>query len=657
MYIVRIVGLPKFFAERLVMKIILMVFIGVIVIGGVLGFRNMQVQQISDQEEILIDAKFDFSQIVVLTKNFVANNTELHDLITETYDHIIGELHQLGSQIAPEFREELEQIEGIVSNSFDISFNSSKDKNLKTEVDKQFNSLGEFNSAVDSIFRILSQWKTPWLNGSGGTTFHLKFYKVHEVVASVVGIQEDYSIAAGEKFSFNDRAKISFDGMVNLTVSYLLDYLTALNGTTDPEIQSILNDFASLKAYLEDLSGDFSPLSNDVASWLGVDPTTDVEGLNAIPILNQIISKIDEDFSILVSKNASIYEPALILDSNTNPISASLLLLLYQQLINVHGATMIDAIAFIYPVLVNLDISFSRFTTRVDQLINALNSELISVTFPIIVLIVLTLLVIVFVFILNRDLIGPIRTLETDANEINNGNLAIELKQWPQVDEIGQLGRAFNEMVKSLRQLTSRLQMSASSVQETSQMLNIVTKETSDNTTQITNTMQQITHGASEQVQMVNRVMDRVLQFEQVTSQILADVSKTLETIVKISLQTNVLALNAGVEASRAGESGRGFAVVAANMRTLSDRVKETTNEVRKLSESIRDQLNDLVQSLENELNNVLSVSEEQASATEEVTASVEEISSQVQTISQTMTDLNDLISKSFEEVSSLKTE
>ena len=656
-YFVKLLGFPKFISERLALKIIFMVIVGIIIIGGLMVFRNQQVQKISNQEETLIDTKFDYSKIMVLTSDFIENDTGLYTLITQTYDDIFKELDDLTTEIAPEFREELKQIKGIIGNSFDISFNSSTEKNLKTEVERQFNSLNDFNQAVDTVFKILSQWKTNWLNGSGGDSFHLKFYKVHEVVASVLGIQQDYSIAASEKFTFMDRAKVGFDGMVNLTVSYLQDYLSAFNDSADTDIQSVMNDFRNLKAYLEELSGDFAPLSTEVANWLGVDSSVEVEGLESLPILNQIITKIDEDYSILASKDASLYETGKILENDTNPISASLLLLFNQQLINVHGGLIIDAIAFIYPVLVNLDISFSRFTTRVDQLINALSSELISVTFPVIVFVVLTLLVSIFVFILNKNLIVPIRTLEEKAQEINNGNLAVDLEEWAQDDEIGQLGRSFNEMVKSLNLLTSRLQMSASSVQETSNKLNLVTTEASDNTTQITNTMQQITHGASEQVQMVNRVMDRLMQFEQVISQILSEVSKTLETIVKISLQTNVLALNAGVEASRAGESGRGFAVVAANMRALSDRVKETTQNVRKLSDSIGDQLSELVSSLENELSNVLSVSEEQASATEEVTASVEEISSQVQTISQSMAELNELISKSFKDVTLLKTE
>lgn len=382
-----------------------------------------------------------------------------------------------------------------------------------------------------------------------------------------------------------------------------------------------------------------------------------MNGLDAIPVLNQVIERINQDVDVLESKNFTVFPLGFVLNETIGPISASLFLLLNQHLINEYGARVIDSITFIYPILVNLDISFSRFTSRVDQIIDQLASELVSVTFPLLMLAVLAGLVTVFVVILSRELIQPIRELEEDAQQVNNGNLAIKLKEWTRDDELGELGRSFNSMVESLRQLTARLKMSADTVKDTSNRLNIVTTDASDNTNQITNTMQQITHGASEQVQMVNRVMEQVLGFEQVISQILSDVSKTLETIIKISLQTNVLALNAGVEASRAGESGRGFAVVAANMRALSDRVKETTQEVRKLSDTIGDRLGDLVSSLEQELNNVLSVSEEQASATEEVTASVEEISSQVQTISQAMSELTDLISKSFAEVSNIKTE
>lgn len=251
----RFLGLPRFISRRLVLKIIVMVLVGMIAIAGLLAFRNQQIQRFSSQEELLIDTKFDFSQVMILTNDFIENNTGLYNFITQTYEDISTELTELYEEISDGLKDEILQIHGIVQNSFDISFNSSRSKNLRSEVETQYSSLDEFNGAVDTVFRILSQWQTSWLNSSGGETFHLKFYKVHEVVASLVGIQENYETAAPGRFQFEERSDISFDGMINLTVSYLNDYLVALNGSLDPDLINVASNMKILRDYLQSQSG------------------------------------------------------------------------------------------------------------------------------------------------------------------------------------------------------------------------------------------------------------------------------------------------------------------------------------------------------------------------------------------------------------------
>ncbi|OLS64588.1 Methyl-accepting chemotaxis protein McpS [Pseudomonas putida] len=309
-----------------------------------------------------------------------------------------------------------------------------------------------------------------------------------------------------------------------------------------------------------------------------------------------------------------------------------------------------------------------KINTEQTRDINLAAADQYSTAFTLVIILLVAATVLTFLcaIVLTRSIVKPMNEVLGVAEQIASGNLTHSIRPEGN-DEATRLQQAIATMQEQLRDTLQQISGSATQLASAAEELNSVTDESARGLQQQNNEIQQAATAVTEMTSAVEEVarnavstseasaeatrsatdgrdlvLETVSAIERMSTDVQStsvlvgnlaeqsrDIGKVLDVIRGLADQTNLLALNAAIEAARAGEAGRGFAVVADEVRALAHRTQQSTQEIERMVSSIQGGTEQAVSSMRNSTEraeSTLNIARGAGSALDTITGAVAQI-------------------------------